>query len=154
MIDKHLDAPSKWKSHMQTNTGPTDEDNCNVYQRNNDTGKSLPPPPLQAQSDQTQIDHANIIARDNIDTGGRREHTSTNSHAIKGLFAVDPKPSRHPSKIQTPSIPQMLNETDGKHGLSNRLTPKTSYSKLLLNTAKGGTRGNTKLDTDNDTTWT
>ena len=61
MIDKHLDAPSKWKSHMQTNTRPTDEDNCNVYQRNNDTGKSLPPPPLQAQFDQTQIDHADIM---------------------------------------------------------------------------------------------
>ena len=71
IIDKHLDALSKWKSHMQTNTRPTDEDNCNVYQRNNDTGKSLPPPPLQAQFDQTQIDHANIMAQDYVHTGGR-----------------------------------------------------------------------------------
>ena len=82
---------------MQTNTRPTDEDNYDVYQRNNDIGKSLPPPPLQAQSDQTQIDQANIISRDDVNTGGQQEHMSTTNHALKGLFAVDPKPSRHPS---------------------------------------------------------
>ena len=62
--------------------------------------------------------------------------------------------SCHPSKTQTPSIPQTLNETGGKHGVFNRLTPKTPYSKPLLNTAGGDTRVSTKLGTDNNTTGT
>jgi hypothetical protein len=50
-------------------TRPTDEDNYNAYHGEDTNDKSLPPPTLPTKFDHTPIiDHANIAARDEIDT--------------------------------------------------------------------------------------
>ena len=143
ITDNYLDALPKWRNHTQTNTRPTDEDNSNAYHGEDDTDKLLPPPPLPAKLDHTQVvDHVNIAARDDVDTDGRQKspNMSTTSHDREGSFAVNPPPSHHTGKTQAPPISQTLSKINGKHGVLNKLTLKNPYSKSITNTAEGGVR--------------
>ena len=139
ITDKHLDTPPKRKGHRQTKTQSTDKDNCYVYHGEDDTDKSLPPPPLPGKFDHTQvIDHATIAARNEVDTDGRQKlpNMATTSHDRNGSFTVNPPPSHHTGKTQAPPIPQTLSKINGKHGVPNKLTLKNPYSKSFLNTVR------------------
>ena len=135
--DKPLDASPKWKGHTQMKTQPTDEDNYNAYHGEDNNDKSLPPPPLPTKCEHTPvIDQANIAAQDEVDTEGRQKsptNMSTTSYDREGTFAVNPPPSHHTRKTQTPPIPQALSKID-RHIL------KDSYSKSFPSTAGGCVR--------------